>query len=106
MVVHDVGAADADGSPYLVSELLDGDTASGLQGGALPARKAIEVAEQVARGLAAAHERGIVHRDLKPENLFLTKDGIAKILDFGLAGLDALPSARRATTATALNRAS
>jgi Tol biopolymer transport system component len=88
MVVHDVGA-DADGSPYLVSELLDGETLrQRLQGGALPARKAIEVAKQVARGLAAAHERGIVHRDLKPENLFLTKDGIAKILDFGLAGLE------------------
>ena len=88
VVVHDVGA-DADGSPYLVSELLDGETLrQRLQGGALPARKAIEVAEQVARGLAAAHERGIVHRDLKPENLFLTRDGIAKILDFGLAGLE------------------
>ena len=84
--VYDFGAHD--GSPYIVTELLEGETLRArLAGGALAVRKAIEVAVQIARGLAAAHEKGILHRDLKPENLFLTKDGRVKILDFGLAKL-------------------
>jgi len=84
--VYDIGSAD--GSPYIVTELLEGETLrSRLGAGAVPVRKAIDYAVQIAKGLAAAHEKGIVHRDLKPENLFLTKDGRAKILDFGLAKL-------------------
>ncbi|MBI3667393.1 MAG: serine/threonine protein kinase [Acidobacteria bacterium] len=86
LTIHDIGTHE--GSPYLVSELLEGETLREHLGGvALPQRKAIDYAIQVANGLAAAHEKGIVHRDLKPENLFLTKDGRVKILDFGLAKL-------------------
>jgi len=71
---------------YVVTELLEGQTlGERLQDGPLPPRKVTEVGRQIARGLAAAHDKGIVHRDLKPDNLFLTRDGRVKILDFGLA---------------------
>ncbi len=76
------------GAPYMVSELLAGETLrERLKGGTLPMRQAIDCGVPVARGLAAAHQKGIVHRDLKPENLFLLADGRVKILDFGLAKL-------------------
>jgi Tol biopolymer transport system component len=84
--VHDIGTHD--GAPYVVTELLEGETLrAALAGGKLAQRKAIDYALQIAHGLAAAHEKGIVHRDLKPENLFVLKDGRVKILDFGLAKL-------------------
>src|SRR6266550_1113244 len=84
--VYDIGSVD--GSPYIVTELLEGETLrERLSAGTLPRRKAIDYAVQIAKGLAAAHEKGIVHRDLKPENLFITRDGRVKILDFGLAKL-------------------
>ena len=86
LAVHDIGQHD--GAPYIVSELLEGETLrERLNGGALPVRKAVEYAVQIAHGLAAAHEKGITHRDLKPENVFVTSDGRVKILDFGLAKL-------------------
>ena len=86
--VYDIGTNADDGAPYVVSELLEGETLRGrISGGAVPVRKAIDWALQIAHGLAAAHGKGIVHRDLKPENLFVTKDGRVKILDFGLAKL-------------------
>jgi TolB-like protein len=84
VTIHDVGTHD--GAPYVVWELLEGETLrQRLSSGALPARKVVDYGLQIARGLAAAHEKGIVHRDLKPENLFVTRDERVKILDFGLA---------------------
>lgn len=86
LAVFDVGKHE--GAPYIVSELLEGQTLrDALNGGALPIRHAIDYAIQMANGLAAAHEKGIVHRDVKPENLFITTDGRVKILDFGVAKL-------------------
>jgi serine/threonine protein kinase len=82
--IFDVGKAD--GIAYAVTELLEGETLRAqLADGALPVRKAIDYAAQIAQGLAAAHDKGITHRDLKPENLFVAADGRIKILDFGLA---------------------
>src|ERR1700733_10998314 len=84
--IFDIG--DDPSAPYVVSELLEGETLRDrLRNGALTSHKAIDYAGQIARGLAAAHDKGIVHRDLKPENLFITHDGRVKILDFGLAKL-------------------
>ena len=86
LAVFDTGQHE--GNPYVVFELLDGTTLRQVVGhAALPPRKAVEYAVQIAHGLAAAHEKGIVHRDIKPENLFVTRDGRVKILDFGLAKL-------------------
>src|SRR5579863_7925967 len=84
--VYDVG--NADGIHYIVSELLEGETLrQRILPSGMPARKTIELAVQLAQGLAAAHEQGIVHRDLKPENIFITRNERLKILDFGLAKL-------------------
>ena len=86
LAVYDVGVHE--NAPYVVTELLEGENFRELLStGSLPARKAIDYATQIARGLAAAHEKNIIHRDLKPDNLFITKDERVKILDFGLAKL-------------------
>jgi len=86
LAVFDTGRHE--GAPFVVFELLEGETLRARLGGkALPPTNALDYAIQIARGLAAAHEKGVVHRDLKPENLFVTRDGRVKILDFGLAKL-------------------
>src|SRR5262249_40061631 len=100
LAVFDTGTQD--GSSYIVSELLRGESLRDtLRDGPLQLRKAIDYALQIARGLAAAHERGIFHRDLKPENIFVTHDGRIKILDFGLAKLT-LPQMFGENSATAV----
>jgi serine/threonine protein kinase len=95
------------GRHLLVQELLEGETLRGaLAKGPLPLRKALDVSLQVAEGLAAAHGKGIVHRDVKPENIFLTRDGHAKLLDFGLARHDVTrhdPADTRSPTLAALS---
>src|SRR5438874_10864979 len=86
LTIYDVGTTE--GTPFLVSELLEGETLrERLDRGAIPPRKAVDMALQVAHGLAAAHDKGIVHRDLKPENIYITREGRVKILDFGIAKL-------------------
>jgi serine/threonine protein kinase/Tol biopolymer transport system component len=103
LAVHDIG--EHNGLNYIVSELLEGETLrehlSGPSPRRLPARRAVEYATQIARGLAAAHDKGIVHRDLKPENVFVTPDGQVKILDFGVAKLAQMPAAAAVTGAVA-----
>jgi eukaryotic-like serine/threonine-protein kinase len=87
VAIHDTGTHK--GVPYAVTELLRGETlAERLRGGPIAEKRASEIACQVADGLAAAHARGVVHRDIKPENIFLTNDGRAKILDFGIARIE------------------
>jgi serine/threonine protein kinase len=84
LAIFDVGAEG--GHAYAVMELLDGESLrERLAQGPLSVRKATDCAIQIARGLAAAHDKGLVHRDLKPDNVFLLPDGRVKILDFGLA---------------------
>jgi predicted ATPase len=86
VTIYALGAEDA--THYIAMELVEGKTLRELIVlGMLPIRKAIEIATQVADGLAKAHEAGIAHRDLKPENVMVSQDGFAKILDFGLAKL-------------------
>jgi len=88
VTIYELGTHD--GAPFIAMELLEGETLRDkLDRGAIPVRKSIEYAVQIANGLAAAHEKGIVHRDLKPENIFAMPDGRIKILDFGLAKLTA-----------------
>ncbi len=88
VAIYDIGMYE--GSPFIVSELLQGETLrQKLLGGALSVRLSADYGRQIATGLVAAHEKRIIHRDLKPENLFVTRDGQVKILDFGIAKLTA-----------------
>src|SRR5262249_20942322 len=101
--LHDAGSEN--GVAYVVFELLEGETLGRrLRRGPLPARKAVDYAIQICRGLAAAHDQGIIHRDLKPDHLFVTAGGPVKILDFGLAkltGTDKRPGAKESEARTA-----
>jgi len=84
LAIHDFGTHGE--MRFAVMELLEGETLrQRLADGALPVRKAVELGLEIAQGVAAAHDKGIIHRDLKPENVFLTRSGVVKVLDFGLA---------------------
>ena len=86
VTIYDIGSSE--GTSYIAMERVDGVTLRALMlGGALPMKKLFQIAPQITEGLSKAHEAGIVHRDLKPENVMVTKDGLVKILDFGLAKL-------------------
>jgi serine/threonine protein kinase len=87
LTIYDIG--EAEGTTYIAMELVEGKTLRELlaSGEPLPTKKLLDLAVQIAEGLAKAHGAGIVHRDLKPENVMVSKDGFAKILDFGLAKL-------------------
>jgi eukaryotic-like serine/threonine-protein kinase len=103
LALHQMGTYE--GAPYMVSELLEGETLrEQVKRGRFSVRKAIDYGVQIARGLAAAHEKRIVHRDLKPENLFITKDGRVKVLDFGLAKLTQPQSESKHDTPTPIDR--
>jgi len=85
--IYEVGETD-DLQLYLVMPLYDGETLrQRIDRGPLPIAEALDIAHQIAQGLAKAHQRGIVHRDVKPSNLMITADGPVKILDFGVAKL-------------------
>ncbi len=99
LAIFDTGTEN--GISYAVTELLDGESLRArLTRGPLPWRKAVEIGAALAEGLAAAHSKGITHRDLKPENIFLTRDGRVKVLDFGLARVEAGPASADAQTQT------
>src|SRR5687768_15273941 len=85
VTIYEIGRDDS-ARAFMAMEYVDGQTLRELmRGGAMPVRKALQIAAQLADGLAAAHKRGLVHRDLKPENIMITSDGVVKVLDFGLA---------------------
>jgi serine/threonine protein kinase len=85
VTIYEIGRDDSKRA-FMAMEYVDGHTLRDLMHGeAMPVRKALQIASQLADGLAAAHKRGLVHRDLKPDNIMVTTDGVVKILDFGLA---------------------
>jgi serine/threonine protein kinase/Tol biopolymer transport system component len=104
VVVYDIG--EAAGTSYIAMELVEGQTIRELLAeGALPTKKVLAIAAQVADGLAKAHGAGIVHRDLKPENIMVTREGFAKILDFGLAKLTQTAGSEHGTKAPTVSGA-
>jgi eukaryotic-like serine/threonine-protein kinase len=86
LTIHEIGAVD--GHDFIATEFVDGQTLRGrMTDGGLKIEEALDIAIQITSALAAAHEEGIVHRDIKPDNIMLRRDGLVKVLDFGLAKL-------------------
>ena len=106
VTVYDIGSHDS--GRYLAMEFVEGETLREiLDAGRVPTDRTVLLSTQIVEGLSKAHKAGIVHRDLKPENIIVTRDGLVKILDFGLAKLTAVssslsPSQRMAATAERL----
>ena len=99
VTIYDIGPSEA--GPYMAMEVVEGRTLRDILGdGLLQLKRVLQLASQVADGLAKAHEAGIFHRDLKPENLMIARDGLVKILDFGLAKLASTPATEHATPGT------
>ena len=97
-VIHDIGDTD-EGQLFIVMACYDGETLkTKIERGPLVVSDALNVASQVAQGLSRAHEQGIIHRDIKPANIVITKEGVAKVIDFGLATLCASGRVTRAGT--------
>jgi TolB-like protein len=104
LTIHDVGRQDD--LAYFATEWVNGETLRELlRRGPVPLRRTLHLVQQIAEGLARAHAAGIVHRDLKPENVMVTADGLAKIVDFGVAKLDAGPSGGHGNQALTVTRA-
>jgi eukaryotic-like serine/threonine-protein kinase len=98
VTIYEIGR-DSDGRAFVAMEYVDGQTLrEAMRGEPVPVKKVLQLAAQIADGLAAAHKRGLVHRDLKPENIMITGDGVVKILDFGLAKSFELAAAQQSQT--------
>jgi serine/threonine protein kinase len=96
---HHLRTQEVDGTSYISMELVEGEAVRELlASGSIPLPKVIQIAAQIADGLAKAHSAGIVHRDLKPENVMVSRDGLVKILDFGVAKLAPGPGAETLDT--------
>jgi eukaryotic-like serine/threonine-protein kinase len=95
VAVYDTGSDD--GTHYIVTELVEGETLAELleRGGSLPLQRAVDISTEITRALAAAHERGVVHRDVKPGNVMLTPEGRVKVVDFGIARAAGVESVTR-----------
>ena len=85
VTIYDIG--EIEGTPYIASELIEGETLRDRLTGEINQTDILEIAIQIANALVAAHEKGIIHRDIKPENVMIRADGYVKVLDFGIAKL-------------------